>query len=211
MSMPNETIITCPSCGNEQKFTIWNSVNVSLAPDLKKNIISGELVSFSCDKCGDKSRVVYPMLYHDMDLNLMIWLFPGDNPPKDDTRKTLDHLKGIGDGYQYRWVQSFNDLIEKINIYDAGMDDRVIEWFKSILHHKWKDEMADSDMILFVECVDNEKEKSLRFEIVSTNGCRGYAIDMEDFEHLCESIGDDDLEKIFPLDADWPSVCYRSR
>ena len=66
MSMPNETMITCPSCGNEQKFTIWNSVNVSLSPELKQKIISGELINFCCDKCGDKSRLVYPMLYHDI-------------------------------------------------------------------------------------------------------------------------------------------------
>ncbi len=57
MSMPDETMITCPACGNEQKFMIWNSVNASLNSDLKEKILSGELVDFCCDACGEKSRV----------------------------------------------------------------------------------------------------------------------------------------------------------
>ena len=33
-------------------------------------------------------------------------------------------------GYRFRWVASYNQLVEKIRIFDDGHDDRALEWLK---------------------------------------------------------------------------------
>ena len=49
---------------------------MSLNPDAKGKLMNGELTMFNCDVCGHRVEVVYPMLYHDMDHKLMIWMDP---------------------------------------------------------------------------------------------------------------------------------------
>jgi predicted RNA-binding Zn-ribbon protein involved in translation (DUF1610 family) len=210
MSMPDETTITCPKCGNEQSFTIWNSVNISLDPDLKQKIISRELVTFSCEKCGNKSPVVYPMLYHDMDANLMIWLLPGDEPPEDGFAKQPAGLINISENYQYRWVKSYNELVEKIYIYDAGLDDRAVECFKGLLYNKWEDDLAESDEILFIERTDDEGEEGVHMAIISEEGSRECVVPSTTFDHICNNSGDD-FDDIFSLNGPWPRVNYKDR
>lgn len=43
MSQRQSTTVTCPQCGHSQDFFIWSSLNVSLDPDEKPRLLSGEL------------------------------------------------------------------------------------------------------------------------------------------------------------------------
>ena len=64
--------LTCPECGEEFDFDVYESVNVTLDPDLKEKVLDGGIFSASCPKCGHTETLVHPFLYHDMDRKFMI-------------------------------------------------------------------------------------------------------------------------------------------
>ena len=191
MSRPDETAVICSSCGHEQRFVVWQSVNVSLDPELKGQLLSGKPMEFSCDHCGDKDRVVYPLLYHDMDRGLMIWLFPGDEAPEDASGMPLGIVNRMAETYQFRWVQSCNELLEKIHLADAGFDDRVFELFKVFLRKQWVDQISEADDLLFSGIEGREDERRILLEIVSVEGCGEAELPHSTYEAFTAHTGDD--------------------
>lgn len=71
MSLSKEVDITCPECKNQSKFTIWESINFQLNPELKEKFFSGELHLFKCPSCGNVTKVMYTTLLHDMEKGTM--------------------------------------------------------------------------------------------------------------------------------------------
>jgi hypothetical protein len=121
MSMPRQIEIKCGGCGAVQRFTTWQSLNVSLNPEEKEKLLKTTLNRFTCEKCQWAAQIEYSILYHDMRKNLMIWCIPRDaKVPKMPVGGRLNE-------YQLRVVRSWNDLHEKIIIFDHLLDDRLIE------------------------------------------------------------------------------------
>ncbi len=48
--------LQCPHCGNEQKLEIWESINVTLDPEVKAKLLAGKINVFICDKCSKRSH-----------------------------------------------------------------------------------------------------------------------------------------------------------
>ena len=72
--MPRSQSVTCPSCGHQQDFVAWESLNATLNPLEKEQLLTGTLTRFTCEKCKESVDVVYPLLYHDMEKQFMVWL-----------------------------------------------------------------------------------------------------------------------------------------
>ncbi len=83
MSLSEQTTVECPKCTSEQTITLWQSVNVTLDPELKKHILDRTLVRFTCESCGYVAEVHHPFLYHDMERRLMVFL--GEETPDAPT------------------------------------------------------------------------------------------------------------------------------
>ena len=83
MSMENVVKVKCPKCGAEGDFVIWRSLNTQLNPDMRAKVLSDEIFQFKCPKCGEESSVVYPMLYHQMEDQIMIYLVTSDEDAKE--------------------------------------------------------------------------------------------------------------------------------
>lgn len=66
----------CPKCGNEEKMDFYWSVNVTGNPELLEKVKNRAINSFHCKKCGFKKEIIITFLYHDMDKNLMVWVYP---------------------------------------------------------------------------------------------------------------------------------------
>ena len=60
----------------------------------------------------------------------MVWLADDEakKPPVDEGSVVMKLM--AGGGYTFRLVNSYNELIEKIRIFDDGQDDRVLEALK---------------------------------------------------------------------------------
>jgi hypothetical protein len=105
---------------------------VSLNHDAKEKLITGELTIFTCEQCGYKVEVVYPILYHDMNHKFMIWMDPESqlDPKEFDKSDLYGTLTLLDDTYQYRIVSTREELVEKIMIFDNDLDDKPLEMLK---------------------------------------------------------------------------------
>ena len=138
MSRKREITITCPACGKESPFIMWDSINTMINPEMKQAVRDRSAFKFECPHCRNVSYVDYSTLYHQMEDNLMIYYV--QNP--EDVSRTCDLFSGdikFGsvdlqkEGYRLRVVRSLNELLEKLRIFDTGLDDRVIELLKVMI------------------------------------------------------------------------------
>ena len=91
------------------------------------DIISGKLFDVECKYCGHKTRVNYPILFNDMEHDVMIY-YVSDDADIEDIKK--DMFLGR---WRYRFVYSQESLREKASIFQEGLDDRVIEIYKVLM------------------------------------------------------------------------------
>lgn len=145
MSILSQIHACCCKCGGRHDVDVYSSIDISTDPDLKGRVLNGELFVWNCPVCGAANLARYPLLYHDPAQNLMLVL-----------TEAMVNADGLPESYCGRIVRSPGELIEKIKIFDAGLDDVVIElckWVtcKEIGRHVelkfFRMEGADSEMI----------------------------------------------------------------
>ena len=95
-----------------------------------EDVISGRLFDVECAHCGLKTRVNYPILVNDMEHDVMIrYTFPeGVEEAKQEFRSLREMYWG-----RTRIVTDQNSLREKLSIFRAGLDDRVVEFVKVLI------------------------------------------------------------------------------
>lgn len=121
--------VHCSRCGEAHAVSASPRINVAERPEMKEAVRSGSLFVWECPHCGAQNLVRYPLLYHDPAERLMVWLLPeGPVAYIEGVREALDGL----DGYTLRRVPDVGSLIEKVLIFDAGLDDIVIEMCKYV-------------------------------------------------------------------------------
>ena len=124
MSLPQKEVIRCPKCGLSQEMCVWRSVNLTTDPDLKAKLLDGTLMRFHCQGCRHSGKIESDLLYHDMEKDLAVWLkYPDENGSFyiDPAAASLGNI--FGETYVRRIVPSYEELIEKIKISDAGFND----------------------------------------------------------------------------------------
>lgn len=137
MSINSKQSVKCPQCGQMSDITVWNSITVSDSPDLKNDLLSGKVNMFHCPSCGHTALMPTPMLYHDESKRLMISFSPTNDAVlkqqlfdnvKSSSRESGELERLIG--YNLRFVTDYNELLEKLLIFDNGFNDKAIEVIK---------------------------------------------------------------------------------
>ena len=116
----SEQKAVCPFCGGTSTVRICRSVNAAADPELKDEVRSGRIFLHECPSCGRQYLIGNDMLYHDPDARFLICL--------SSTQFNSDGLEG----YTCRIVRDAGSLIEKVKIFEAGLDDVVIELCKYV-------------------------------------------------------------------------------
>lgn len=75
MSKPSRQSFTC-SCGETFEADVFKSANVTLQPDLKARILGRRFNRIRCPACRTEIDANVPFLYHDMNANLLVWVYP---------------------------------------------------------------------------------------------------------------------------------------
>lgn len=140
MSINIKQQVKCPKCGQMSEVTVWQSITVSDSKDLKEDLLKGKVNMFRCPSCSMSALMPNPMLYTDSDKNLMITFSPCNDEAEKyrlfdsvkTTSKESGELSGLQE-YNLRFVASYNELLEKILIYDCGLHDKVIELLKLLV------------------------------------------------------------------------------
>ena len=118
--------VNCSHCHRQTEIEVCQSINVALDPSLKARVKDGSLFVWECPFCGRRNLARYQTLYHDPDARLMVWLLPGEEEPPKAVADAVREL----DGYTLRLVREAGELIEKVNLHDAGLEDSVLEMCK---------------------------------------------------------------------------------
>lgn len=133
--MKIKTSAKCSSCGNIHEITFFNGINTREEPELKDKVKDGSLFLWECPHCGKTNLVSGQVIYHDPDEKLMFWLLPPGSVPEDKVaiiENSLLEASQTLEGYTFRRVDDAGSLIEKVNIFDSGLDDTVIEIVKYV-------------------------------------------------------------------------------
>ena len=128
------------------------SINTEREPELKERLLGGGLFVRECPQCGAKNLVRFPLLYHDPAEKVMIWLSDGSA----DTEARMQAAVNGEDfaGYTGRIVDTPGQVIEKVKIFDAGLDDLALEMAKFVTRQELG---KDVDLLFFsLDGADNE-------------------------------------------------------
>lgn len=162
MSINTKQSVKCPKCSQMSDVTVWNSITVKDSMDLKSDLLAGKINMFKCPSCGYIALMPNPMLYHDEERKLMISFSPTNDPVLKEnmfsnikeSSKNSGELEQL-EGYNLRFVTDYNELLEKVLIFDNELNDKVIEVIKL--------------MILSQE-VDKSEQRNCRFGKLCDDG-----------------------------------------
>ena len=154
MSRRMERMITCPKCGKEHEFVIWDSINTMLDPEMKEAVRNLSAFQFECPDCGNTASVDYGFLYHQMEDKIMVYYVQSDEDEHEMYKmfNATDDYDGMvadmrNNNYLIRIVRSRSQLLEKIAIFDNGLDDRVIEILKLVFLAHYQEQTDGNDPV----------------------------------------------------------------
>lgn len=213
MSRFNIEKIACPRCGKDSDFRVWSSINTALDPEMKKQVRTREAFKFVCPFCGADANVDYGFLYHQMEDQIIIHYAQGEESFNDaynmlsgnDERLTGNLGLNLFEGYTKRVVASQNQLLEKLAIFDAGLDDRIVEIIKVIF---WA-QMQESHKDISVDEIFYYTEQDGSYGIQFMNEGQGVAtasFDKEMYQEIVDEFNSkiqDALEDDIVIDTDW--------
>ena len=131
MSITAKANAACSKCGEKSEIAVYKSINISENPELKDKIRNGSMFIWKCPHCGQANLARYETLYHDPEKKVMIWLMPSGELPESQMEAIANHTRAMG-GYKLRMVKDVGELMEKILIFDAGLDDMAVEMCKYV-------------------------------------------------------------------------------
>lgn len=190
MSMEMNEQVECPECGKKSDFTIWKSLNIDLDPQMREKVMNGTLFEFECPHCNKKSNIVYPFLYHDMTHGLMCYFDSPDN--LDEILESIENMKKdelasiAMKNEQIRVVFSYPELVEKIKIFEAGLNDRALELLKLLVSKNMAEQQPDFEIgNIFFET--NDKNEPILF-MFDKDGNPGFTYDIHPEEKLYDNL-----------------------
>jgi hypothetical protein len=159
MSKCHKEPIDCPYCGAPGEFTLWDSVNVDLNPELRDEIFSEDLFLWKCPKCGKEIHIPFGTLYHDMKNKFML-MYSYDAP--EDGKYDVVDISAPFDadkGYTMRVVYGLMKFKEKIVILEHGLNDVAIEHMKYMISHLICPEIAEKGYELYFHHLEAPTEE----------------------------------------------------
>ncbi|MCL2177296.1 MAG: CpXC domain-containing protein [Firmicutes bacterium] len=169
MSKTSKQNIDCPKCKTPNDFTLYNSANVTNDPELKTKILNRDLFLFTCKECAFKTMIEYPIMYHDMDNRLIVWLLRDFSMEEFIAQQSM----WFASGYRVRVVENLHELIEKITIFDNNLKDTAIEYLKRSITLQALMQMRNILEIYFTGIEKHEGKDCLAFVLVEKDSVNG--------------------------------------
>ena len=151
MTIQSTVQVRCGHCGKSYEAEIYSAIDVSADPELKEKVRDGSVFLLECPHCGTKALGKGEMLYIDPEAKQFFSLVPAGFPggsPEDPTGRYAD--------YATRLVRTPGELIEKICIFDAGLDDAAVEMLKFVTAQDLGGEPEGTLRFLCLNGADND-------------------------------------------------------
>ena len=151
MTIQSTGQVQCRHCHKSYEVGIYTAIDVSANPDLKEKVRDGSVFVLECPYCGTKGLYSGHLLYIDPDAKLFFSLipegFPGGSPVDAEGRYS---------DFTTRLVRTPGELIEKICIFESGLDDAAIEMVKFVTAQDMKAEPAGAMRFFCLNGADND-------------------------------------------------------
>lgn len=119
--------VVCLKCGKTTEVKLSTSINAAEDLNMRRELLSGRLFSFKCSACGYTGKLFYPVLYNDPKNKFMVYLIPDVDRFQIADKDIEKDFEGGVDNVRKRIVPDFNSFLEKIYIFECGLDDMAIE------------------------------------------------------------------------------------
>lgn len=147
----------CPKCGSMNHFKNYNSINITVTPELKKAIMNDDIFKFECQYCHHVEYLRHQLFYHDTKNKIMLQ-YAKDS---EEIEQTLAALKAEGldlSHYKIRWTNNWYVFKEKIQIFDHHHDDRILAIYKDNMLKKFYEEYPEAGhAVVFYHADQDEK------------------------------------------------------
>jgi hypothetical protein len=134
--------VRCPHCGHEQTARLAHGVHVARAPEVREQILARTFHAITCAACLRGSVAERPLIYTDVDRKHWIQVALADERPRwpelEVATRTLFARAFIGSPlarelearFRVRLVFGLEELREKLVVWNASLDDAVVECLK---------------------------------------------------------------------------------
>ena len=119
--------VVCLKCGKTTEVKLSTSINAAEDLNMRRELLSGRLFSFKCSACGYTGKLFYPVLYNDPKNKFMVYLIPDVDRFQIADKDIEKDFDGGVDNVRKRIVPDFNSFLEKIYIFECGLDDMAVE------------------------------------------------------------------------------------
>lgn len=119
--------VVCLKCGKTTEVKLSTSINAAEDINIRRELLSGRLFSFKCSACGYTGKLFYPVLYNDVKNKFMVYLIPDVDRFQIADKDIEKDFDGGVDSVRKRIVPDFNSFLEKIYIFENGLDDMSVE------------------------------------------------------------------------------------
>lgn len=132
--------IDCPRCGASVEVATAETINVTRMPSARDRILDGGFHRAPCPGCGGAVRVERAFLYTDVRREQFVHVFPpGDVADWPRCEEVAGHafegavdpsppaMREAARRFAVRVVFGLDALAEKLRLFDAGLDDALVE------------------------------------------------------------------------------------
>lgn len=162
----------CKKCGNKQQVNVLPYINFKKNPEYYALVKDLSIFKVKCEKCGDMKIIQFDTLLVDEVHKYFLYLLTDRtlyNKFKHQIKYFIETQLNKDDSYDLstyktRLVYEPNDLIEKMNIFEVGLDDEVIEIIKCGIFDKKLVNKSIYDKLYF----DGMKNADLEFVAISS-------------------------------------------
>ncbi len=158
--------IRCPRCQREQSVELYESINVQADPNLRQRLMANDINVVRCKDCELSFRVDKPLLYHDPARRIMIYLVPfgaadlgtGERQFADLLLRLEGLLPADLRAPHIGLVCSRIELVERIFLLEAGLNERIIEYLKYLLYTRNAERLDPATKELLFNAEDSNAE-----------------------------------------------------
>jgi hypothetical protein len=158
--------IACPRCKHPIAAELYESINVRKDPELRDLLLQNQVNAVTCPGCRFAFRIDKPLLYCDPGRNILIyWLpaseesqFEGDEKFSAMLRETSGFLPADLRAPDVQLVHSRTELVERIFLLEAGLNERLIEYIKYLIYSQNGHRLNPATKILLFNAEDSTEE-----------------------------------------------------
>lgn len=166
MSVTKTYSIQCPKCSATQSAELYDSINVGDAPTLRDQLMANQINAIQCPHCDFSFRVDKRLLYHDPARGFMIFWFPGNEAQyhagKEEFVASMTALgQALPDDFDppaVHLVFRRTELVERIFLLEAGLNERIIEYIKYMMYSRNPEKMDPSRKTILFNAEDSNEQ-----------------------------------------------------